>query len=268
MCAAPAPLVTSLSNPRLKEVAALRLKKHRNEHGLFVAEGLQQLGMAVAAGWQVETLIQQEGVHHPVLAEVQSAAHSVLTVPAEVLAKLSQRDNPPQAIGVFQQRLTALKKVALAPGSVWLVLEELRDPGNVGTLIRTTDAVGAAGVLVLEPSADVWAPECVRASMGSIFHLPMVQTRRADFLAWWEAQTAEQPVALVGAHLQGAVDYRAMTSTRPLLLALGTEQRGLSRALSDACTQLVKIAQPGRAESLNVAVAGAVLLYEARRGTI
>ena len=255
MCAAPAPLVTSLSNPRLKEVAALRLKKHRSEYGLFVAEGLQQLGMAVAAGWQVETLIQQEGVHHPVLAEVQNAAHSVLTVPAEVLAKLSQRDNPPQAIGVFQQRLTALKK-------------ELRDSGNVGTLIRTTDAVGAAGVLVLEPSADVWAPECVRASMGSIFHLPMVQTRRADFLAWWEAQTAEQPVALVGAHLQGAVDYRAMTSTRPLLLALGTEQRGLSRALSDACTQLVKIAQPGRAESLNVAVAGAVLLYEARRGTI
>lgn len=263
-----APMVTSLNNPRLKEVAALRLKKHRSESGLFVAEGLQQLGMAVAAGWSVETLIQQEGVHHPVLAEVQSAAHSVLTVPAEVLAKLSQRDNPPQAIGIFKQRLTALKNVVLAPDSVWLVLEELRDPGNVGTLIRTADAVGAQGVMVLEPSADVWAPECVRASMGSIFHLPMVQTRRADLLAWFEAQSAAQPLALVGAHLQGAVDYRAMTPLRPLLLALGTEQRGLSRELSAACTQLVKIVQPGRAESLNVAVAGAVLLYEARRGTI
>ncbi len=261
-------MITSLQNPLIKELAALHTKKGREESSLFLVEGLQLVGFGVAANWELVHLLIKEGYaagnkSEAILADAVNTAASVQDVSAEVMGKLSLKDNPPSIMGVFKQRLQALKKTTLGQNETWLLLEEPRDPGNLGTCLRSADALGAAGVIILTPATDVWAPETVRATMGSIFHLPIVRTTREDFLHWLPAQNAQ----LMGLHLQGTVPIEAASSLpRPLVVAMGTEQSGLSAELTAACTQLVKIGMRGKAESLNLAQATTLALWEALRG--
>ncbi len=264
--------ITSLTNPRVKDIAALATKKQREETGLFLVEGLQLVGFGVAAGWPLETLIvradwESGARSEAVMNDARNVANHVLDVDAAVMHKLSNKDNPPTVMGVFGQRPQALKKVKLEASSVWLILEEPRDPGNVGTIIRTADALGASGVIIIPPATDIWAPECVRATMGSIFHVPLVKASRTDVLEWVEAQHTFHPqLTLAGLHLEGETDIRTVaTYAGPTLLAFGTEQTGLSAELTAACTQLLKIPMAGKAESLNLAQAAGLTLYETLR---
>lgn len=260
-------MITSLHNPLVKELAALHSKKGREETSLFLVEGLQLVGFGVAAGWELQHLLikgdyQAGNKAEAVLADAVNSAAAVHEVAPEVMGKLSQKDNPPSIMGVFKQRLQALKKTALQLNETWLLLEEPRDPGNLGTCIRSADALGAAGVFILTPATDLWAPETVRATMGSIFHLPIVRTTRADFLAWLTTQQGQ----LAGLHLQGETAIQqAAALPRPLIVAMGTEQSGLSPELTAACTQRLKIPMAGKAESLNLAQATTLALWEALR---
>ncbi|MBI1308346.1 MAG: RNA methyltransferase [Proteobacteria bacterium] len=262
--------VSSLNNPQVKAVAGLHLKKARAESALFVVEGLQLVGFGVEAGWELITLVvnrneergSEERGAGDIVARVRAAAGVVLEVSAEVMEKVSRKDNPQGVVGVFRQRLVALKNIR--PKGVWVVLEGVRDPGNLGTIIRTVDAVGAEGVILVGNCTDVWAPETVRATMGSIFHVPLVACSREAFLEW--RQGFAGPV--VGTHLQGTVDYREVPAERPLLLCMGTEQSGLTGPMSAACNTLVRIPMRGRAESLNLAIATGVLLYEVERNQL
>lgn len=247
--------VTSAANPRIKDIAALGLKKARMESGLFVVEGLQLVGFGVEAGWELDTLVVRKGERHAVLDKAAHAARSVLEVGEAVMAKVSRKDNPQGVVGVFKQRTVALK--AVKPEGVWVVLEEVRDPGNLGTIIRTVDAVGAQGVILVGTCTDLWSPECVRATMGSIFHVPVALAGVESFLAWRKSVGG----VMVGTHLQADTDYRQVPPARPLLLCMGTEQSGLSDAMATACDVRVKIPMRGRAESLNLAMATGVMLY-------
>lgn len=253
--------VTSLSNARVKGIAALALKKERAASGLFVVEGLQLVGFGIEAGWELDTLVVLKGTHHDVLDRAVQAAGSVLEVNDAVMEKLSRKENPQGVLGVFKQHTLALKRLSV--DGLWVVLEQVRDPGNLGTIIRTADAVGAQGVMLLGDCTDVWAPECVRATMGSIFHVPLVKTSVKDFMEWKAAKG--DGVMLVGTHLQGAVDYREVQVQRPLMLCMGTEQSGLTKAMAEACDVKVKIPMRGRAESLNLAMATGIMLYELTR---
>lgn len=262
--------VSSLANPQVKRLAGLAQKKERAESGLFLVEGLQLVGFGVEAGWELETLVLKAGAEslltRPIVQKAITAARYVMTVTEPILAKLSHKENPQGVLGVFKQRTAPLEGLTVPAGrhSVWVVLEEVRDPGNLGTILRTVDAVGAAGVILLGTCTDVWAPDCVRATMGSIFHVPLVKASVADFLAW----KATQPGLLAGTHLKAAVDYRTVAATvgpKPLFLAMGTEQSGLTDTLADACDVRVRIAMAGGAESLNLAMATGVMLYEVLR---
>lgn len=260
-------MITSLHNPLVKELASLHTKKGREETGLFLVEGLQLVGFGVAAGWELHHLLikgdyQAGNRSESVLADAMNTANAVHELAPEVMGKLSQKDNPPSIMGVFKQRLQALKKTILQPTAVWLLLEEPRDPGNVGTCLRSADALGAAGVIILTPATDLWAPETIRATMGSIFHLPLVRTSLADILAWLPTQNA----TVAGLHLQGTAPIQQAASLpRPLILAMGTEQSGLSPDLTAACTHLLTIGMRGKAESLNLAQATTLALWEALR---
>ncbi|MCA3244025.1 MAG: RNA methyltransferase [Alphaproteobacteria bacterium] len=264
-------MITSLHNPLVKELAALHTKKAREESSLFLVEGLQLVGFGVAAGWELAHLLikadyQAGHKAEAVLADAVNSAAVVHEVAPEVMGKLSQKDNPPSVLGVFKQRLQALKKTTLTAPQTWLLLEEPRDPGNLGTCIRSADALGAAGVLILTPATDLWAPETVRATMGSIFHLPLIRTTRGDFLAWLAAQSNAQ---LAGLHLQGETPIQhAAALPRPLILAMGTEQSGLSPDLTAACSHRLKIPMAGQAESLNLAQATTLALWEALRPVV
>lgn len=259
--------VTSLANPLVKDIKALALKKFRDQQNAFLAEGLKLVIDALELGWTIKTLVfAKAGRGNPavekVAARTVAAGGLVLEVSEKVLSAITRRDNPQMVVGVFAQRWTALKDVRPKGDDVWVALDRVRDPGNLGTIIRTADAVGAKGVILVGETTDPFSVETVRATMGSVFAVPVAKTDAAGFLQWRKGF----PGLVVGTHLKGAVDYRTIDyGARPVLLMMGNEQQGLPDELAAACDRLLRIPQAGRADSLNLAVATGVALYEIRR---
>ena len=259
--------VTSLANPIVKDIKALALKKFRDQSRSFMAEGLKLVIDALDLGWTIRTLVfAKTGKGNPavekVAARTVAAGGLVLEVSEKVLSAITRRDNPQMVVGVFEQRWTTLKDVRPQAGDVWVALDRVRDPGNLGTVIRTVDAVGARGVILVGDTTDPFSVETVRATMGSVFAVPVAKASEADFLAWRKGFSG----LLVGTHLKGAVDYRTVDyAGKPVTLLMGNEQQGLPETLAAACDRLVLIPQAGRADSLNLAVATGVMLFEARR---
>jgi len=262
--------VTSLANPLVKDIKALALKKFRDQQHAFMAEGLKLVIDALDLGWQVKTLVfAKAGRGNPAVeraaARTVAAGGTVLEVSEKVLSAITRRDNPQMVVGVFTQRFAALKDVRPKPGDVWVALDRVRDPGNLGTVLRTVDAVGAKGVILVGDTTDPFAVETVRATMGSIFAVPVAKATQGEFLAWRKGFSG----IVAGTHLKGAVDYRTVDfSGRPVLLLMGNEQQGLPDELAASCDRLVRIPQAGRADSLNLAVATGVMLYEIRRDAL
>ena len=259
--------ITSLSNPVIKDIRALSMKKHRDETGTFLAEGLKLVIDAIELGWSIRTLIYAKAQRgkpqvEKIAALTVARGGLVLEVTDKVLTAITRRDNPQAVIAVFEQRVTALDQVRLKPDQTWVALDRVRDPGNLGTIIRTADAAGAAGVILIGDTVDPFSTETVRATMGSIFAVPLVRASEAAFLAW----SKKASPLLVGSHLKGSVDYRTIGyQGRPVVLLMGNEQAGLPDTLAGACEKLARIPQAGRADSLNLAIATGVMLFEARR---
>ena len=261
--------ITSLANPMVKEIRALALPKNRKASGLFVAEGLKLVADAVAAGWTVRTLVYASTVGaQPLVSRLAATTHAkggdVLAVSEAVLAKISRRDNPQTVIGVFEQSLTPAASIKPKAGEVWVALESVRDPGNLGTIIRTADAVGAAGVILIGDTVDPFSVEAVRATMGSVFAVPIARASRTEF----QKIAGAWPGTIVGTHLAATMDYRKADYRTPVLLVMGGEQAGLTAETAALAKTLVKIPMAGKADSLNLAVATAVMLFEIRRGAL
>nr|CAD6426863.1 RNA methyltransferase [Rhizobium sp. Q54] len=259
--------VTSLANPIVKDIKALTNKKDREQSGTFMAEGLKLVIDALELGWTIRTLVYAKAAKGKPLVE-QVAAKTVargglvLEVSEKVLSSITRRDNPQMVVGIFDQKWARLPDLELARDKTYVALDRVRDPGNLGTIIRTADAAGASGVILLGECTDPFSLETVRATMGSIFAVPLVRATAEEFLAWRKGGAME----LVATHLAGAADYRSVDYTKkPVVLLMGNEQSGLPDPLAKAADRLVRIPQQGRADSLNLAVATAVMLFEARR---
>ncbi len=269
--AAPGPVkrITSLANPVVKDIRGLTLGKNRKASGKFIAEGLKLVADGVEAGWKLDTLVYADDVaSQPLVTKLASRCHaaggSVVSVNHAVLAKISRRDNPQTVLGVFEQRLAKASAIRVGGDDIWVALEQVRDPGNFGTIVRTVDAVGARGVILVGDTVDPFSIEAVRATMGSLFHVTIARVTVAEF----EALAKTVRGSVVGTHLQATDDYRKAPYPRPVLLVMGAEQAGLSPALTAACRTLVKIPMAGRADSLNLAVATGVMLFEIARGSL
>ena len=271
--------ITSTANPIIKDMRRLAQKRHREETGLFLCEGLKLARDALAAGWPIATLIYakeskgDEAVSR-LAARVVASGGDVLEVSRRVLTTVLRRDNPAGVAAVVRRRLVALGDVRATGEDVWVALDRVRDPGNLGTVLRTADAVGASGVILIGDTVDPFGLEAVRATMGSLFALPLVRASEEEFLGWRPSWTGQ----VVGTHLEGATDYRTIRyAGAPQLIIMGNEQRGLSDALAAACDALALIPQAprraaaegtvgaGGADSLNLAVATGVMLFEVRR---
>lgn len=255
--------IASPANPAVKAVRALHQKKHRAETGLFLAEGLRILTEAVERGHRIETLVllpdmRRHKIGKRLREACLDAGGQVLEVSEPVLAKIARKDNPQGAVGVFRQHWEDLEAIDARGDFCWVVLEALRDPGNLGTILRSCDAVGAEGAILLDASCDPYSLESVRASMGSIFAQRIARASFQDFMAWRRAQGG----MLVGASLNAQIDYQAVHYARPTFLLMGNEQSGLPGSYQEACDRLVRIPMRGRADSLNVAIASSLLLYE------
>lgn len=255
--------ITGFSNPLVKRVRSLREKKHRKREGLFLAEGLRILTEAREAGFLPEMLFRcsDRDAHSLEIAlegEVLAAGGDVIETSADILSKLSGKDNPQTVIGVYSETATPLESLDRNSAQIWLVAQAMRDPGNLGTMLRTGDAVGAGGLILLDDCTDPFSVEAVRASMGAIFTQKLVQCRWDEFLPWLR----NGPGQLIGTSLQTDVDYQAPSYRAPCFILTGNEAQGLPEAYEEECDLLVKMPMRGKADSLNAAVATAVMAYE------
>lgn len=257
--------ITSLANPLVKEIRALHQKKERDASGLFIAEGQKLVRDAAESGWPIHMLayaaeLAGESAVGALAAETKAGGGTVLEVSAQVLEKIARRENPQNVIGVFRQRFAA--ESAIGESGVWIALDRVRDPGNLGTIVRTADAAGIAGVALVGSSCDAFGLEAVRATMGSIFHVPIARTSEDGLIT----QVKRQRARLIGTHLTAASqDYRSADYHPPLILLMGNEQQGLTPKLAQACDALVRIPMHGKADSLNLAVSTGLMIYEALR---
>ena len=255
--------ITGFSNPTVKALRALRDKKHRKASGQFLAEGLRLLTDARESGHLPQTLVMAEGRDdHPLLAaleaDVLAAGGEVIETSADILGKITGKDNPQAVAGMFDQWGTDLAALDRTRAPLFLVAQALRDPGNLGTMLRTADAVGAGGLVLIDDCADPFSVEAVRASMGAVFTIPIAQARWDEFLPWLRGGEGQ----LVAASLRDAVPYRSAAYAEPCFILVGNESRGLPEDYELACDLRVTMPMKGRADSLNAAVAAAVLAYE------
>jgi RNA methyltransferase, TrmH family len=256
--------VTSLSNPTVKAVRALHLRKERDQTGLFVAEGLKIVTEAVELGHAPRTLMYgKDAEGHPLLRQAidatRRAGGEVIEVTQDILAKVSRRDNPQAVVGVFAQVFTPLADLKPEAAPCFVALHRVRDPGNLGTIVRTADAAGCGAVLLVGECCDPYSVEAVRATMGSVFAVPIVKATEAEFAAW----RGGWPGSVVGTLLTATVDHRQATYVKPTLVLMGNEQQGLTPDLAALCDVNVKIPMRGRADSLNLSVATGIMIYAA-----
>ena len=268
------PLITSLSNPLVKQARALRQKKARLESGSFLVEGIHHVGAALEAGWEVESILYAPQLLTSNFARdlisrlgASSSSHSAQRGPqpvsAQVMESLADKENPQGILAIVHQRQLQFDEYnsLAAAGAQKIVraaaLVSPQDPGNVGTILRTMDAVGADLLFLLDGGVELYHPTVVRSSMGTIFWKPVIQTSFEEFVSW----ARRGKFQLIGTSAHGDVDYQTLVPRVPWILLLGNEQKGLSTEQTSACDVAVSLPMKGRVSSLNLAVAAGILLY-------
>ena len=257
--------VTAFSNATVKRLRSLRDKKNRRSERMFLAEGLRIIAEARDSGRLPEIIaFSAEGANHPLAAEIiaatEAAGGEAIETSADILSKMSGKDNPQMLLGAYRQPATELERIDRSTAPLWICAQALRDPGNIGTILRTGDAVGAGGLILIDDCADPFSVEAVRASMGAVFTQAIAVARWPDFLAWLRSDVGQ----LVGTSLNTDQDYLDARYERPCFLLIGNEQQGLPEPYEKECDLLVKIPMAGRADSLNAAVAAAVSAFAVR----
>ncbi|KKI17613.1 MULTISPECIES: TrmH family RNA methyltransferase [Sphingomonas] len=255
--------ITAFSNPLVKRIQSLRDKRHRREEGLFLAEGLRILTEARETGRVPRYLFfAAPSARHPLVSAlvdaVEGSGGEAIETSEAILSKLSGKDNPQAVVGAFDTFDSRLEDLDRTTSPIWLVAERLRDPGNLGTILRTGDAVGAGGLVLIGDSVDPFSTEAVRASMGALFTVPLVRASWDQFLPWLRSG----PGQLVGLSLRTDNHYRHADYQTPTFLLTGNEAQGLPAEIEAECDLLVKMPMLGKADSLNAAVATAVMAYE------
>jgi TrmH family RNA methyltransferase len=261
-----APPIASLQNSRVKQVVKLRQRSHRDELGLLLIEGYREIGMALRnRHFPRELFCCPElflGANEPALIEQCAAAGAqVHGCTPEVFQKMSYRDRPDGLIAVAPQVRYALTALAPRQPSLFVVAEAIEKPGNLGTILRSADAAGADAAIVCDRCTDINNPNVVRASVGALFALPVVETSSAEAMAWLK----ERQVRIVAASPHAAGLYSDADLSGDVAFVVGTEQYGLSEPWMTGADLKVRIPMRGQADSLNVAAATTILLFEAVR---
>lgn len=258
------PLISARSNPLAQQIRRLRQRKARQESGLFLVEGLHPVGEAIAAGWQVEALVYAPSLltsefgWRLVETQTQRGGRCV-AFQADLFASLTEKENPQGILAIVHQQEKSLAELSPTSVRFGVALVSPQDPGNVGAVLRTLDAVGADGLFLLDGGVDAYHPSAVRASMGAIFWETLASASFSAFAAW----AREHGYLLVGSSAHADVSYRILRwDGQPTILVLGSEQKGLTPEQKQACDVVVSIPMRGRASSLNLAVAAGILLYQ------
>lgn len=262
--------ITSFRNPKVKAIRSLRLRKYRQREGRFLIEGLRIVEEALNCSAPLEIL-----VHAPELLTSDRAAALVrrvgpdrqLVLSSGLFRTLSDRDQPQGIAAVIRIPEHPLAAIPATDNLLVIVVSQLQDPGNLGAIIRTADAAAASGVVVLEPSVDIYDPRAVRATMGSLFALPVVRLGdESDLKGWFTSLRADgMPLQVVASSSHGDTEFYDVDCQRPVVLLIGNERHGLSTSLCEAADVFARLPMAGRATSLNVSAATAAMVYEVLR---
>ncbi|MDD9909905.1 MAG: RNA methyltransferase [Ahrensia sp.] len=265
--------ITSTANPRIKAIRALSMKKHREREGLFIAEGLKLAADALEGGWTIRQLIRSKPADtdmelarriDDIAARSRAQGGDIILANAKVLSAITRRDNAQTVVSVIEQKMAKLSDVKPHKDALWVALDRVRDPGNLGTIIRAADAFGASGIILVGDCTDPFSMEAVRATMGSLFHVPIV-TADVDAFQQFSDDWRGKGGNITGTHLEAATDHRSLDyASAPEILLMGNEQQGLPAELVQSCSRLALIAMNGQADSLNLAVATGIMVFAAR----
>jgi RNA methyltransferase, TrmH family len=256
-------MITSRSNPLVKLVHALRKRNARSDTGLFLVEGIHPVGEAVEAGWDVESILYSPETLKSNFARdlISRVSCNSQAVSVQLMESLSEKDNPQGILAVVRQKKIKLSDLASIHSGVAIITPQ--DPGNVGTILRTLDAVKADALFLLDGGVEPYHPTSVRASMGTIFWTPIIQTSFIEFVGW----IRKYGIRLIGTSAHAEMDYRRIEFEPPWVILLGSEQKGLSQEHMNACNIVVSLPMHGRASSLNLAVAAGIFLYQMMENT-
>jgi RNA methyltransferase, TrmH family len=254
--------MVSASNPHIKLIRKLRSRKTREETGLFYIEGLRLVIEAIQSGIKMEYLVIAPGLLTSTFAnhlinEQVIRSYPVHEVSDEIFKEFALKDRPQGLAAVAHQKWTSLDQI-LDDNQSWIALDAVQDPGNLGTILRTSDAVGDKGVILLDHATDPYDPTSVRASMGALFSQLVIRTDMNEFTQWKQAHN----IPVIGTSGTAAQDYHIVDYPDPLILLMGSEKQGLQEIHMRLCDMIVKIPMVGRSDSLNLAVATAIILYE------
>ena len=254
--------ITSLQNPRIKHIVKLREdKRQRKKDGLILVEGFDELTLALSCGFVPQTLLSAPELASQTLTFPLVESSESLTVSRGVFEKISYRDNPDGWLGIFPMPSRELEELPLSETPLVLIAESVEKPGNLGAILRTADAARVDAVLVCDPRVDVWNPNVIRASRGAVFAVPVVEVESPRALNWLRSRK----MRVVAASPSGSVAYTSVDMKGPLAIAVGTEDEGLTEFWMSAADACVNIPMNGKVNSLNVSIAAALMIYEAKR---
>jgi TrmH family RNA methyltransferase len=258
--------ITSASNPLIKMLRGLDRKRNRSETGLFLAEGTRLVLQGFNNGWKADALVCATSmIDRPIVADLIERAQmlntKVVDVPDRVMEQITRKDNPGAVVAAFRQQHRKLADLPALEQGIWLALYEIRDPGNLGTILRTADCAGLAGVVLIGTCCDPYSVEAVRASMGSVFDIDFASSDFDTFNSW----RRDARLHMVAASVNGTVRHDLARYTNKAVIIMGNEQAGLPPDVEAACDTLALIPMRGGADSLNLAQATAIMSYEAWR---
>lgn len=253
--------ITSFQNPLVKRIRSLKYKKYRQREGLFWAEGIRNTLEAMETGWDIETLIWSPQMLRSDLAQqrVQESELPKVAVAERVFERIALSELPQGLGALIRLPERGLADLEVRANSFFIVLENPQDRGNVGAVVRSTDAAGGAGVILVGQAVDPYDPEALRTSMGAIFSIPVVNCQDAQELIRWAQKNS---VSLMGTSARAEYDFRQVAYARPLALVFGNERHGLSDALTTQLNTVLSIPILGRANSLNLSTSVAVMAYQ------
>lgn len=261
-------LITSTQNPRLKEIAKLKKRKDREESKRYLIEGYRELSRAMSGGESIETLLYSEDLflgenEYALIERLRSSGAEILPCSARPFEKLSYRDRPDGLLAVAKMKDVSLSTIPLSKKHppFLTVAEAIEKPGNLGSILRSSDAAGVDGVIVCDRCTDIYNPNVVRASVGTLFTQPVVEATFDETVAFLQ----KHKVQIVATTPAATQEYTDVDLTGPVAIIMGTEQLGLSQKWLDLADLLVKIPMQGTADSLNVATATTLVLYEVLR---
>ena len=260
------PSITSAHNDAVKHLVSLRDRRHRDREQLTLLEGYRELTRAREYGMElVECFFSPEhflGVNeYPLLAEIAASGVRVVRLAPQLLEKVSYRDRPEGLLATAKMRRHTLAELPVVKNGLYLVAEAVEKPGNLGSMLRSADAAGATGLLICNRSTDIYNPNVIRASTGALFSVPLAEADNDEALAWLRANH----IAVVATTPHTEMIHTAADLTKSVAILMGTEQTGLTDFWLDAADIKLRIPMLGKIDSLNVAAATTILLYEAAR---